>query len=82
MSFQGSTAFKQPSPLVVCRKRQSYGHAMIVDPWGEIIAKLDDPHATGIAIAQVDMKRLQEKRTKMPVWEHRTVAQKFCGVEG
>jgi hypothetical protein len=28
-------------------KRESYGHALIVDPWGEVVARLDDPLATG-----------------------------------
>ncbi|GFH05871.1 CN hydrolase domain-containing protein, partial [Haematococcus lacustris] len=28
-------------------KRESWGHAMIVDPWGEVIGRLDDPLATG-----------------------------------
>ena len=28
-------------------KRESYGHSIIVDPWGEVIAKLEDPEATG-----------------------------------
>ena len=28
-------------------KRESYGHSIVIDPWGEVIAKLDDPQATG-----------------------------------
>ena len=28
-------------------KRESYGHSLIIDPWGEVIGKLDDPEATG-----------------------------------
>jgi predicted amidohydrolase len=28
-------------------KRESYGHALIVDPWGEVVARLEDPLATG-----------------------------------
>jgi predicted amidohydrolase len=28
-------------------KRASYGHSIIVDPWGVVVARLDDPHATG-----------------------------------
>lgn len=28
-------------------KRESYGHALIVDPWGEVIGRLEDPVATG-----------------------------------
>lgn len=61
-----------------CRRRQSYGHAMIIDPWGEVIAKLDDPHVTGIAVAQLDMERLDEVRSKMPIWTHRAAARELC----
>lgn len=28
-------------------RRESYGHALIVDPWGEVIGRLEDPVATG-----------------------------------
>jgi predicted amidohydrolase len=28
-------------------KRESYGHALIIDPWGDVIGRLDDPHAAG-----------------------------------
>lgn len=52
---------------------------MIVDAWGDVIAKLEDPLATGIAVADLDMQRLREVRTKMPVWEHRRAARERCG---
>jgi len=28
-------------------KRESYGHSLIVDPWGVVVGRLDDPQATG-----------------------------------
>lgn len=28
-------------------KRESYGHALIIDPWGEVIGRLEDPQGTG-----------------------------------
>lgn len=28
-------------------KRESYGHSLIVDPWGTVVGRLDDPLATG-----------------------------------
>lgn len=28
-------------------KRESYGHALIISPWGEVVGALDDPQATG-----------------------------------
>jgi predicted amidohydrolase len=35
-------------------KRESYGHSLIVDPWGVVVARLDDPHATGVLSVGVD----------------------------
>lgn len=52
-------------------KRESYGHSLIIDPWGTIVARLDDPHATGIAVADVDLSHLEAVRTKMPIANHR-----------
>ncbi|KAJ9520362.1 hypothetical protein QJQ45_030306 [Haematococcus lacustris] len=52
-------------------KRESWGHAMIVDPWGEVIGRLDDPLATGIATAEVHLARLAAVREKMPIQAHR-----------
>ncbi|GJJ73201.1 deaminated glutathione amidase [Entomortierella parvispora] len=51
-------------------KRSSYGHAMIVDPWGTIVAKLNGQEE-GIAIASVDLPSLERIRTEMPVLNHR-----------
>lgn len=35
-------------------RRESYGHAVIIDPWGRVAASLGDPSATGIATAEID----------------------------
>ncbi|PSN40498.1 Nitrilase and fragile histidine triad fusion protein NitFhit [Blattella germanica] len=51
------------------KKRSSWGHAMIVDPWGAIIAQCSE--GTGIATAELDMSYLKQVRRNMPVWEHR-----------
>ena len=50
-------------------KRQTWGHSMIISPWGEVLAKAEkDPV---VLIADLDMKLLQEIRTKMPCLQHR-----------
>lgn len=54
-------------------KRESYGHSLIIDPWGEVVGRLDDPLATGIAVAEVDLQRLAGIRQRMPVAEHRAL---------
>mmetsp|Transcript_26305 Transcript_26305/g.57084 ORF Transcript_26305/g.57084 Transcript_26305/m.57084 type:complete len:244 (-) Transcript_26305:523-1254(-) len=52
-------------------KRCSYGHALIIDPWGKIIGRLEDPNATGIAVADIDINALKGIRNKMPLGNHR-----------
>lgn len=51
-------------------KRESYGHSLIINPWGEVIARLDDPLATGIAVAEIDLERMADIRSRMPVDKH------------
>lgn len=50
-------------------RRETYGHSMIVDPWGRILAQVDK--GEGFACAQIDLEALHELRAKMPVQSHR-----------
>eukprot|EP00898_Chlorokybus_atmophyticus_P004356 jgi/Chlat1/4921/Chrsp31S04833 len=52
-------------------KRESYGHAMIIDPWGKVVAATEDPLATGLAIADLDLSLVDAVRMRMPVESHR-----------
>ncbi|KAF7730102.1 Carbon-nitrogen hydrolase [Apophysomyces ossiformis] len=52
-------------------KRQSYGHAMIVDPWGTIVAACGDSEEPSLAFAPVDLSFLNKIRLEMPVMNHR-----------
>ncbi|KAH1274414.1 hypothetical protein KXW35_006757 [Aspergillus fumigatus] len=46
--------------------RASYGHAMIVNPWGEVVAKLgEEPKEPQIATAEIDFDFFSRVRTKM-----------------
>lgn len=49
--------------------RQSHGHAMIIDPWGIILADAGDK--TGVAIAPIEPSRLEQVRRQMPSLQHR-----------
>jgi predicted amidohydrolase len=49
--------------------RHSYGHSVIIDPWGHVLADAGD--APGIAIAEIDRRRVAEVRRSMPVAFHR-----------
>ncbi|KAF9364827.1 Nitrilase [Mortierella sp. NVP85] len=51
-------------------KRSSYGHAMIVDPWGRIVAECDGQEE-GVAVASMDFEALERIRLEMPVMNHR-----------
>jgi deaminated glutathione amidase len=50
-------------------RRQSHGHAMIVDPWGVILADAGDQ--PGVAIAPIEPSRLEQVRRQMPSLQHR-----------
>lgn len=50
-------------------KRETYGHSMIVDPWGRILAQVEK--GEGFACAEIDLSALHELRIKMPVQKHR-----------
>ena len=45
--------------------RESYGHALIVDPWGTVVADAGD--TPGIAVAEIDLDRLREVRQAIPM---------------
>ena len=49
--------------------RNSYGHSMIIDPWGHIVAMCSD--GPGIALAEIDLTRVDSTRAGMPVSSHR-----------
>ncbi|XP_049815190.1 nitrilase and fragile histidine triad fusion protein NitFhit [Schistocerca nitens] len=51
------------------KKRTSWGHAMVVDPWGVVIAQCYE--GTNMALAEIDLKYVDKVRTSMPVWQHR-----------
>jgi predicted amidohydrolase len=48
--------------------RQTYGHALIVDPWGEVLA--DAGEAPGIVYADIDAARVARIRAMMPSLQH------------
>jgi len=50
-------------------KRWSYGHALIVDPWGAVIAECGDH--PGIAVADLDFAYQDAVRERVPCLSHR-----------
>jgi deaminated glutathione amidase len=49
--------------------RRTWGHAMIVDPWGEVLACIES--GEGIATATLDHERIAQVRTQLPALRHR-----------
>ena len=50
-------------------RRFSYGHAVIIDPWGMILADAGDK--PGMAMAEINPTRLRQIRLQMPSLQHR-----------
>ncbi|GAA4213570.1 carbon-nitrogen hydrolase family protein [Sphingomonas endophytica] len=51
--------------------RTTYGHSLVVDPWGEVL--LDMGEAPGIGYAEIDGTRLHDVRGRVPALQHRRV---------
>ena len=49
--------------------RQTYGHSLVVDPWGTIIAEASD--GPGLASAVLERSRLESVRKSLPSLQHR-----------
>ena len=50
-------------------KRTTYGHALIVDPWGQVIAEVGDHE--GVAVAELDFAYQATVRQQLPSLTHR-----------
>lgn len=48
--------------------RATWGHSMIVDPWGKILAKLDHDEP-GFIVADLDLDMVAASRAKIPAWQ-------------
>ncbi|MDT8375927.1 MAG: carbon-nitrogen hydrolase family protein [Mariprofundaceae bacterium] len=51
--------------------RKTWGHSMIVDPWGEVLATLHDEE--GIITAELSLNKLGKIRQALPVLNHRRI---------
>lgn len=52
--------------------RRTYGHTMIVDPWGEVLAAR--PSGEGVVLADIDGARLREVRGALPALVNRRLS--------
>ena len=51
--------------------RKTYGHSMMINPWGEIIAELEQ--GEGLIVAELSWDDLQVIRQRMPALQHRRI---------
>ena len=49
--------------------RQTYGHSLVADPWGHVIAKASD--GSGIVSARIDRALVKKIRAQIPVAQHK-----------
>ena len=50
-------------------KRASYGHSIVIDPWGDIVAELggekkDEPE---VCFAEIDFEKIKRVRKELPL---------------
>jgi deaminated glutathione amidase len=49
--------------------RQTFGHSLVIDPWGEVL--LDMGEERGVGFADIDLARIGEVRSRIPALNHR-----------
>ena len=49
--------------------RMTHGNSMVVDPWGEVLARMDK--GEGVVIAEFDPQRIADTRASLPALKHR-----------
>lgn len=52
--------------------RETWGHSLCIDPWGEVISELGNE--PGIIICNIDRQKIIDIRQKMPVFDHQNPA--------
>jgi predicted amidohydrolase len=55
--------------VVGTETRQTYGHSLVVDPWGHVTAKASD--GVGIVSTRIEKDRVRKVRTQIPVAQHK-----------
>ncbi|HET8748053.1 MAG TPA: carbon-nitrogen hydrolase family protein [Ramlibacter sp.] len=52
--------------------RRTWGHSMVVDPWGAVLAQREEEGA-GVVVAELAWDRLQQVRSQLPALQHRVL---------
>jgi deaminated glutathione amidase len=51
--------------------RRTFGHSMLVDPWGVVVARKDD--GPGVVVGDIDPDRIESVRASLPALDARTL---------
>jgi predicted amidohydrolase len=51
--------------------RNTFGHSLVIDPWGEVL--LDMGEEPGVGFADIDLKRISDVRGRIPALNHRRI---------
>ncbi|MBT3427651.1 MAG: carbon-nitrogen hydrolase family protein, partial [Gammaproteobacteria bacterium] len=51
--------------------RETYGHSMVVNPWGEVVAERLE--GEGVIITEIDLDEVAEARMQVPAWRMRNL---------
>jgi deaminated glutathione amidase len=49
--------------------RDTYGHSLVADPWGDLLLEMSGE--PGLAFAEIDLERIADVRSRIPVHQHR-----------
>ena len=52
--------------------RRTWGHSILIDPWGEIIDVRDE--GAGVVAGNIERSRIDEVRQSLPAWRHRVLS--------
>lgn len=55
-------------PATSGRKRQTYGHAMAISPWGDVL--VDMGQEAGVAVVDLDLASVTQSRKRIPALGH------------
>lgn len=59
--------------------RSTYGHSLIVDPWGRIVDEVDE--GNGVAVANIDPERVAKLRREFPALDNRRLNGRHPAIE-
>ena len=60
--------------------RETYGHSLVVDPWGDVVLDMGD--GEGVGFADIDLARIADVRGRVPAIRHRRAIPPVSVVSG